>query len=132
MLLPPANAQPQDFSASGLMTILICAALMLGVLGLALVPLAIARRRNLPTQNLLVGIIVWALIACGSLISAALNQMQFEKDYMSDLQSGYLNPSDMSGAPTWPWILWIALAVVYAGMLIGACVRRRGGESLKS
>jgi hypothetical protein len=109
-------AAPDD---SGLGFIVICLALIGVVCGLALVPLAVAQRRSHKRAiNMRIAIIVWAALTCGTLIYVTNAHLQWSKEYLTLIESGYWDPQDTSPAPRQPWGLWILLAVGYGGLLV--------------
>ncbi|HWE93028.1 MAG TPA: hypothetical protein VG269_03575 [Tepidisphaeraceae bacterium] len=120
-----ANAQAPDSSDSSLLLILLSAGLILGTAVLAFVPVVIARMRFHRNHETLMAVaILWGLLAAGTLVHASIVQMQWSKEQLLRLQSGYLDPQDIGGAPAKPWGTWTALATAYGAIIIWAFASR--------
>ncbi len=52
--------------------------------------------------------------------------MNWTKEYTVRIESGYVDPKDLSDKPRLPWGIWAGLLAVYLGMVYWA---GRGGES---
>ena len=128
-----AYAEQTDSSSSGLGLILICAGAIVVACGLAIVPLVLANRRGRgDVQSVLTAVIVWGAAVSGAAIYVTLNQMQWSKQYATDLASGYLDPQNVTGAPRQPWGLWAGLGVAYVVMIIWASWGKRPSENSAS
>jgi uncharacterized membrane protein len=124
-MFPLAYAEQTDTSSSGMVLLLICAGLILVACALAVVPLVLANRRGRrDPQSVLTAVIVWGVAVAGVSIYVTLNQMQWSKQYTTDLETGYLDPQNVTGAPHQPWALWAGLAIAYVAMIIWASWRK--------
>jgi hypothetical protein len=113
-----AYAESTDPSASNLLAVLGAAFIIASVAILASVFILMSRARRHPHVDLITAAaICWALIAAGSLLYAGESQMNWSKEYKLQLESGYLDPHDTTGAPTLPLKTWTALGITYAAML---------------
>jgi hypothetical protein len=120
-----ANAEAPDSSDSSLLLILLSAGLILGTAVLAFVPVVIVRlRSHRNPETLLAVAILWGLLTAGTLVHATIVQVQWSKEQVLRLQSGYLDPQDMGGAPAKPWGTWTVLATVYGAIIIWAFASR--------
>jgi hypothetical protein len=125
MLLAPGYAEAPDTSNSALVFILVGSMLMVLAGGLALFPLAIARRRgSRQSRNIATFVILWGLLVGGTLIYFVQSQMQWNSEYTTRVESGYFDPQDTSGAPRPPWTMAAALTVGYFGLMAWAMLSK--------
>lgn len=120
-----AKAESIDLTASNLTAVFTCAVIVLATAAVALVPLLIAwSRRSKHAEAIAAFALVWALCTILSTTSTALAQMKYSRQHLTDVQSGYLDPQDTTGAPQLPWLTWVVLGVGYAGLLAWPLARR--------
>jgi hypothetical protein len=113
-----ANAESNDSTVSNLSTVLICAAIAVGVLILAAVPIMIAwSRRHRHADGLTAVAVLWGLIAAVSVSVSIFDQMKYSREHLMALESGYFDPNDTSDAPVLPLPTWSVLGVVYVALL---------------
>jgi hypothetical protein len=114
-----AVAESGDPNASNLPIVLGGIFILAVIAFLAFVLIFISRSRgHRQTELITTATFFWAIIAAGSLIYAGQAQMNWSKEYMLRLQTGYLDPTDTSDAPRLPWVIWSGLGVAYGAMLI--------------
>jgi len=113
-----AYAETTDTSNSGVIVGLV-GLLVIGVVAaLTLIPIASARYRRLRHRGAIPTLaLLWGLISAGSIIYIIAAEFRWHKEWLVLVQSGYYDPRNTSGAPAWPWPLWIVLALAYAGLL---------------
>jgi DMSO reductase anchor subunit len=121
-----ANADASDPNSANLILIL-GGAIILGIVAVMVSALIyISRARDHRHADVITAMaFFWGLLAAGSLLYAEVSQINWSKEYNTQLMSGYLDPQDTSDAPKLPWLLWIGLAVVYAVMLKWALSQKR-------
>lgn len=125
-----ARAESVDPTLDNLVTIVTCAGIVLGVAVIASIPVLVAwSRRHRRADWVITLAIVWAAIATVSLASTVLAEMKYSHQHMLDVQSGYLNPNDMTDAPELPVVLWAILAFGYACLLAWPMLRRPEGSA---
>ena len=122
MLFPLGYAAVPDSGNSGLFFILVGSMLMILAGGLAIIPLAIARRQSRQSRNIATFVIVWGLLVGGTLIYFMQSQMQWNAEYTTRVESGYFDPQDTSGAPRPPWLMAAGLTAGYFGLLAWAMI----------
>jgi hypothetical protein len=123
MIPAPAYAQGPD--SSSLALIVVSAALVLVVAGIAFVPLRLAwRGRHRQAEAITTVVLFWALATAGSLIWITNAEFNWNQEYTIRIQSGYADPRDLSGAPQLPWLIWGILAGVYVGLIFWSASRR--------
>jgi hypothetical protein len=116
-----ASAEAADPSASQLVVILISLGAMAGAGLLTLLPMALARRRRHPRpESIVAAAVLWGLLAAGSVLYITIARMQWSKEWLLLVKTGYYDPQDRSGEPALPWLLWALLAIAYAVLLIHA------------
>lgn len=116
-----AYAEGPDVSNTNTVIIVIGAGIIAAVCVLAAIPIAMVRRRRPDSvPGIAAVMILWACLAAGSTIYFASASLTWQKEYTSQLMSGYLDPRDQSDRPQMPWILWGGLAVAYGGILFWA------------
>jgi hypothetical protein len=117
----PAYAQPTDTSDANLSFILIALGLFILTALLALLPIALSHARyHRHARAILMSALLWGFLTAGSAILTANAHLQWSAEHLRDLKTGYLDPADTTGAPAWPWPLWIIMAVVYLALLLAA------------
>src|ERR1700722_1954816 len=117
-----AYAEPTDLSGSSWLLIMICGAILIGVCGLALVPIGMARYGRLrQTEALSAVSVLWGLLAGWNAVSFAIAEFAWKQEWLLRVQTGYFDPRDTKGAPLWSWPVWGSLALVYA-LLVGFSV----------
>jgi hypothetical protein len=57
----------------------------------------------------------WGLISVGTIFYATAVQLNWDKEHLLDVLSGYGDPQ--AAGPSLPWILWGALAAIYLLLL---------------
>lgn len=113
-----ANAESNDSTVSNLSTVLICAAIAVGVLILAAVPIMVAwSRRHRHADGLTAVAVLWGLVAAVSVSVSIFDQMKYSREHLMAVESGYFDPSDTSDAPVLPLPTWSVLGVVYVALL---------------
>ena len=124
-----AYADSGDSSNSNLLIILISVAVLIVVGGLGFVPVAIAwRRRHRYAEVIGAGAVLWGLLAAGSLIYTASARLNWSRERMLRIESGYYDPRDLSDAPKWPWMAWGGLGVGY-GVVVTISLARGDGSA---
>ncbi len=125
-----AYADQQDQSNSGLVTLLLAALLVVIVWALAFMPVWITwMKRRGRADGIMAAVIVWGLLTAGSLINFTLAQLNWNKERMLRLETGYFDSHDTGDAPLMPWKLWVGLALAYGGLLAWALLRKRLGPA---
>jgi hypothetical protein len=118
-----AYADNSDPTNSNFICVLICVAGTVVVGLLVAVLVVMARRRQHPySQHIHTAAIFWGMIALGTIAYATATQLAWQKQYTQDLMSGYGNPREVG--PGLPWVLWCALAAVYAALLGWTMLRK--------
>ena len=85
---------------------------------LAAIPVVTVRRRRLrQTEGIAALMVLWGLVAAGSIVYFANAQMQYSKEYTMRIMQNY-DPNDQSDRPNKPWILWGFLAAAYGGAIL--------------
>jgi hypothetical protein len=121
-----AYADAPDESNSTIWIVVVSTGLVLLCAGLAMVPACVAwARRHRRAEAIVPLALVWGLGAAISAIATFISQYHWSKDRMTLIESGYYDPQDASGAPAMPWMIWIALAVMYALLIVWAMGRTR-------
>ena len=114
-----AYAERTDLFSSDWSTILLVVALIIGAVILSVLPFALARHRgHRQSHVILVAMILWGLLAGGSTVLTAMTQVQWSKEQLLLMKTGYYDPASAAGAPAWPWPFWCVLAAGYVGFLI--------------
>jgi hypothetical protein len=127
-----ASAEQTDLSGSGWFVILIGAVVIVAVAAMTVIPIALSRkRRHRRADAITVGAVFWGLLAAASIIHFWLARMQWSKEYLLRVKTGYYDPADTSGAPPWPWQLWGILAVVYGVLIAAAILSKRQSTPLR-
>jgi hypothetical protein len=125
-----ASAEQTDLSGSGWFVILTGATVILVVAALTVIPIVLARRHlSRRAEALTVAALFWGLLAAASVVHFWLARMEWSKEYLLLLKTGYYDPSDTSGAPPWPWQMWGALAVAYGALVAFSLSRKRPPSS---
>src|ERR1700722_3177775 len=119
-----AYADAPDDPNSAVLIVLVSAGLLVLSAGMAFVPVCLAWARRHRHSDVIVPLaILWALIAVISFIFTFVSQYHWSKNRMVLIESGYYDPQDVSGAPSFPWVLWIGLGVVYVGLILWSLMR---------
>jgi phosphotransferase system glucose/maltose/N-acetylglucosamine-specific IIC component len=114
-----AYAESTDPTVSNLSTVLACAAIVLVAGMFALIPILIAwSRRHRHSQAIFAIAMLWGMLVSISGGSTVLAQMKYSHEHLHKIESGYVDPQDISDAPKLPWLTWAGLAMGY-GILIG-------------
>lgn len=117
-LAPLARADSVDSTVSNLTTVLTCGGIAIGVLVVAIVPVMIGwSRRHRHAQALAALAILWGLIATISICIAAIDQMNYSRQHLVDVESGYWDPNDTSDVPVLPIRTWAVLGACYLVLL---------------
>ena len=116
--MPLARADSADSTVSNLTTVLACAGIAIGVLVVAIVPVMIGwSRRHRHAEALAAVAALWGLIAAINICKATLDQMNYSRQHLADVESGYWDPNDTSDAPPLPVATWSTLGVGYLAMV---------------
>ncbi len=120
-----ANAPIPVSSNSNIELILIGTGVILITAILAFVPIQLARRTDHPQRDAVTALIVlWGLLLAGCVCYSVMRQMDWSTTHEQEIESGYLDPRDVSDQPRPPLTLWAGLAVGYAGITIWATRRK--------
>ena len=112
-----ANAESWDPTNTELVLILLCSGGIIAVCAMAgFVVIVIKRRQHAHTQAIFTIVMFWALFALGSVIYATITQLNWNKQYLLELLSGYGDPNAVG--PALPWVMWGALVFAYLGLLM--------------
>lgn len=126
VLAPLARAESVDSTVSNLTTVLACGGIAIGVLVVAIVPVMIGwSRRHRHGEALAAMAILWGLIAAVTICKATLDQMNYSRQHLTDIESGYWPPNDTSDAPPFPLKVSAVLAVGYLVLLAWPFLRGR-------
>jgi phosphotransferase system glucose/maltose/N-acetylglucosamine-specific IIC component len=113
-----AYAESTDPTISNLSTVLACAAIVLVAGMFALIPILIAwSRRHRHSQAIFAVAMLWAMLVSISGGSTVLAQMKYSHEHLLQIESGYIDPQDISDAPKLPWLTWAGLAVGYGTLV---------------
>jgi hypothetical protein len=125
-----AYAEPTDLSDSNWQVMLVILAAIAAVVVLVLVPIGVARRRGSRwAGGIVVASLLWGVLTAASVACMVLMQYQRERDRNLDLRTGYAPAPSPTGAPSWPWGLWLILAAVYGALLAAGYWGRARRES---
>jgi hypothetical protein len=116
-----ASAEATDLSGSELVKVVVCIGVVLCTCVLVVVPAGIARyKRHRRADAILTVALLWGLLIAASVIQTALAQLDWSKEWLLLVKTGYYDPMDTSGAPVWPWGMWGVLAAAYCALVIWA------------
>ena len=128
----PAYADPVDNSGSGTVLVLWAVGAITAAAGLAFVPVGLAwARRHRGADAVVALAVLWGLVTAVSVVYATMNQMQWSKEKLLRINSGYYDPNDNAGAPTPPWTLWACLGGVYVGLVAWSVSRKKNAVPAK-
>ena len=120
-----ASAEKTYLSGSELVIVVIALGVIVAAAVVALVPIGIALHRYHPQANGIVAVaLLWGVLAAGSVIRTVDAQLTWSKEWLTLVNTGYYDPHDASGAPIWPWLLWIVLAAAYGVLMVYALVAK--------
>jgi hypothetical protein len=123
-----AYAEPTDLSGSSWLLMMICGAILVGALGLVLVPITLAYYGRLrKTDAITAGAVVWGLAVAWNAMTFAIAEFSWKREWLLRVQTGYFDPRDTKGAPVWSWPIWGSLMVVYA-LLVGLSIAGRNPQ----
>ena len=118
-----AYAEGGDPSQSNLLLVLIGIGVIIVVCALAFVPVGVAwSRRHKRSDVVMAMAVLWGMVAVGSVISTVAGEMQWSREQVLRMKTGYSDPQDNTGVPTRPWGLWAGLGAAYGGLLVGSRV----------
>jgi H+/Cl- antiporter ClcA len=121
MSLILAYADAPDESNSTIWIVMISTGLVALCAGLAMAPTCIAwARRHRQSETIVPLALLWGLGAAISAITTFISQYHWSRDRMVLVESGYYDPQDASAAPALPWMIWIALAIIYVLLILWA------------
>jgi hypothetical protein len=113
-----ARANSVDSTVSNLSTVLVCAGITLGAGVFAMAPVMLAwSRRHRHSQGLAALAVLWGVLAAMSVSVMAIDRMNYSRDHLAAIESGYYDPNDNSHAPPLPVPAWVALGIGYAILL---------------
>jgi hypothetical protein len=113
-----AYAESGDPNAMNLVVVLGGLGIVAATFILAFVLILAARaRRHRQAEFITVATVFWGLITAGSLMYAGNAQVNWSKENMLRLETGYVDPQDTSDAPRLPWAIWTGLGVAYGTMM---------------
>jgi hypothetical protein len=115
-----AYAETSNAPATTLPLLLIWLGVMIGAALLAIVPIALARRRSHRRPDVVIAIaLMWALLAAGFTGYAAMTQYLWSYEKQTRLMSGYYTVQQANAdAPPYPWLVWSGLAAAYAAIVV--------------
>src|SRR5512146_9051 len=120
-----ASAEGTDLSGSEWGIVMIALAVIVVAAALAMLPIGIARyRRHTQHSAIAAMAVLWALVVAGTVLQTVSAELKWSREYVLMLKTGYYDPRDTSGAPEWPWRIWIALAVGFGILVLYAAARR--------
>jgi hypothetical protein len=112
-----AYAEAQDGSYMSSEMVLWGMLIIAGVALAGFVLVYVSRRQKHRGADLvLAGAFFWGIVAAGSLLYVLQSQMNWTKEYTVRIESGYVEPKDLSDKPRVPWGILVGLGVVYLGM----------------
>ncbi|MFI5378550.1 MAG: hypothetical protein ACHRHE_04580 [Tepidisphaerales bacterium] len=121
MLSHLAYADANDPSQSNLVLVLLGIGVILVASVLAVVPVVVAWSRRHKRSDVVVPLaVLWGLVVAGSVISTLAAEMQWSREQVLRMKTGYYDSEDRTGAPTRPWGLWAGLGAAYGGLLAGS------------
>lgn len=124
-----ASAQATDLYGPQGVDVLIGFAAAAGAALLAILPVALASsRRHRQSHSILAATVVWALVTAGSVGYVVISRLHWSREWMLRVNTGYYDPQDLSGQPTWPWVFWTGLALVYGLLCLWSS--RRNSDSM--
>jgi len=119
-------AQSGDNSDSNLVMLVICAGVVIAVCVLAFIPVRLAwGRRHRQADAVTIAAIFWALVMAGSLVYTVVQQLEYSKERLLDIQTGYYDPQTTSDAPSKPWVTWGVLAAIYGLVVVWSASQGR-------
>ncbi len=121
MICHLAYADASDPSQSNLLLVLLGIGVILVTCVLAFVPVGMAwSRRHRRSDVVVAAAVLWGLVTVGSIVSTMAAQMQWSREHVLRMKTGYFDPDDRTGAPMRPWVLWAGLGTAYGGLLVGS------------
>ena len=118
-----AYADSSDASQGNFLTLFVCIGAIIAVFALVATVIFVSRRNSSGRgEVILTAAVFWGIISFGSIIYAAVKQMKWTQEQQLELQSGYGDPTAV--APSWPWIMWGVLALIYVFLLVWASRKR--------
>jgi hypothetical protein len=120
----------EDLSGPSMVLALECA-LVLGLAAfLAAVPVLVARRRGVAgAESILAGAALWGVVAALYAGNFVVTQFNRAREHLALLMRGFDDAATPGDAPRRLWGWWMALAVVYAALLVAAAVRKPRGPA---
>jgi len=128
-----ASAEGTDLSGSDWLIPLIAIGVIVFTGALAFIPIAISRYRLLDqVRGIIAATILWGIVVAGSVIWIASAGLKWSKERRLLVNTGYYDPQDNSSAPAWPWRLWLALVVVYCGLVLWSLAQTKSATTMES
>jgi hypothetical protein len=113
-----AYAESWDSTQSNIVLVVSCGFGLASVGGLVGLIFVLTRRNAHPyATQLTTAALFWGLFCVGTFFYVAEVQLNWVKEHVLDVQSGYGDPQ--AAGPPLPWILWGALAAIYLLLLSG-------------
>jgi hypothetical protein len=129
MLWPLARAESVDQTVNNLSTILTCGFIVLVAGAIAFIPVLIAwSRRHRYSEGIVAVAMLWGLCTVLSVASTTLASTKYEHEHELQIESGYYDPTDVSDAPTKPWLTWAALGAGYCALIGWAAIPGRASS----
>jgi cytochrome bd-type quinol oxidase subunit 2 len=116
-----AYADTTDTTQMNLPMVLYClgGVIVAGILAFLVILLARSRQHR-QAETLITAAIFWAVCLIASVAWATVTQLKWSQEYTLRLQTGDVDPTDLSDAPQLPWLIWIILGVVYVLLILWA------------
>jgi hypothetical protein len=114
-----AYAQGGDNSDLNLRIVLVSIGVIAGIAVLGLIPVCIAwSRRHRRGDLILAAAVVWGVLTGAVVLRWAVTEIQWSREWLMCIKSGYYDPNDQSDAPQRPWQRWTGLGLGYGGLII--------------
>jgi len=121
MLPVLAYAEAPDTSNTPLVIVLLGTAIIVVTTILIIIIIGLARSRRHSYGSIICSMaLLWGLLASLSSGYACIRQLNWSKERMMRINTGYYDSHDNSDAPRLPWVTWAGLAASYAVLAIWA------------
>jgi hypothetical protein len=118
-----AYADSSDATQTTFIVLLLCIAGIVGICFLVgLLVLLSRRHERYFAERIGTAAVFWGIIASGNIIYVTVTQVKWKQQHYQDLLTGYANLQE--SAPSFPWVLWTALIIVFAVLLVMTISRR--------